>query len=85
MRPLVPDGLNWPLGLAVGADGALFVADGGFTYALDAGGTLQSLGMLFTSGFPAPALARACARSTPDACSHRYHRPLPGGKHVLRP
>ncbi len=52
VRSLVPDGLNWPLGLAVGADGSLFVADGGFTYSLNPGVRLQSLGMLFTPGFP---------------------------------
>ena len=28
LRSLVPDGLNWPLGLAMGEDGVLFVADG---------------------------------------------------------
>lgn len=52
VRPLVPDGLNWPLGLAVGDDGLLFVADGGFTYTLAADGTRQVQGMLFTPGFP---------------------------------
>lgn len=52
VRSLVPDGLQWPMGLAVGADGALFVADGGFTYSLAPGGQLQMLGMLFTPGFP---------------------------------
>lgn len=52
VRPLVPDGLNWPLGLAVGSDGSLFVADGGFTYILDRTGRLQPVGMLFTPGFP---------------------------------
>ena len=30
IRSLVPGGLNWPLGLAIGEDGQLFVADGGF-------------------------------------------------------
>lgn len=52
VQPLVPDGLNWPLGLAVDESGQLFVADGGFTYTLRAGGTLQPAGMLFTPGFP---------------------------------
>jgi len=51
-RSVVPDGLNWPLGLAMGEDGVLFVADGGFTYTLRPGGTLQGAGMLFTPGFP---------------------------------
>lgn len=52
VRPLVPDGLNWPLGLAIGDDGVLFVADGGFTYLLQPGGQLQCAGMLFSPGFP---------------------------------
>ncbi len=52
VRPLVPDGLQWPMGLALGFDGELFVADGGFTYSLAPGGELQMLGMLFTPGFP---------------------------------
>ncbi|TAK99331.1 MAG: gluconolaconase [Rhodospirillaceae bacterium] len=51
-RPLVPNGLQWPLGLAMGEDGLLFVADGGFTYSLRPGSKLQCLGMLFTPGFP---------------------------------
>jgi sugar lactone lactonase YvrE len=52
IRSLVPDGLNWPLGLALGDDGALLVADGGFTYTLRPGGTLQCAGMFFTTGYP---------------------------------
>jgi sugar lactone lactonase YvrE len=52
IKSLVPDGLNWPLGLAMGADGVLFVADGGFTYTLRPGSGLQPLGMLFSPGFP---------------------------------
>lgn len=52
-RPLVEKGLQWPMGLAVNPDGSLFVADGGFTYLLPAGGgALQLQGMLFTPGFP---------------------------------
>ena len=52
IRSLVPDGLNWPLGLAMGEDGLLFVADGGFVYTLRPGGALQCAGMFFTPGFP---------------------------------
>ncbi len=52
LRSLVPDGLQWPLGLTVGEDGTLFVADGGFTYLLPPKGELQCIGMLFTPGFP---------------------------------
>lgn len=52
-KPLVQKGLQWPLGLAVGPDGALFVSDGGFTYSLRAEGAgLELLGMLFSPGFP---------------------------------
>lgn len=51
-RSLVPDGLQWPLGLAMGADGQLFVADGGFTHMLKPGGDLRCIGMLFSPGFP---------------------------------
>lgn len=52
IQSLVPDGLNWPLGLAMDEDGVLFVADGGFTYTLRPGDSLQPAGMLFTPGFP---------------------------------
>ncbi len=52
VQSLVPDGLNWPLGLALDDDGVLFVADGGFTYTLAPGGSPAIAGMLFTPGFP---------------------------------
>lgn len=52
VRSLVPDGLNWPLGLALDDDGVLFIADGGFTYTLAPGGAPAMAGMLFTPGFP---------------------------------
>jgi sugar lactone lactonase YvrE len=52
IRSLVPDGLNWPLGLAMDADGVLLVADGGFTYTLRPGGTLQRAGVFFSPGYP---------------------------------
>ncbi len=51
-KDLVPDGLSWPLGLAMGEDGRLFVADGPFSYRLTPGGARQTVGMLFTPGFP---------------------------------
>lgn len=51
--PLIQKGLQWPLGIAVGPDGTVFVADGGFTYSLTPGGAgLELLGMLFSPGFP---------------------------------
>jgi sugar lactone lactonase YvrE len=52
IHTVLPGGLNWPLDLAVGDDGSLYVADGTFFYSLAPGGTLQTLGMLFTPGYP---------------------------------
>jgi sugar lactone lactonase YvrE len=52
IRSLVPDGFNWPLGLAMGEDGRLFVADGPYSYFLRPGGKPQVAGMLFTPGCP---------------------------------
>jgi sugar lactone lactonase YvrE len=49
---LLPGGLNWPLDLAVGRDGRLYVADGTYFYVLRADRTLQTVGMLFTPGYP---------------------------------
>ena len=56
-RPLVERGLQWPLGLAVGADGNLFVCDGIYGYNLSVGGeaTIEALllaGMIFWPGCP---------------------------------
>lgn len=61
-RALLPGGLNWPLDLAVGADGNLYIADGTYFYALGAAGrsksapvkpsALRTVGMLFSPGYP---------------------------------
>jgi len=51
-RDLVPDGLSWPLGLAVDDDGLLFVADGPFSYTVLPGQPRQLAGMLFSAGYP---------------------------------
>lgn len=51
-RPLIPDGFQWPMGIAVADDGTLFIADGGFTFTLQPGGKPQLVGMLFSPGFP---------------------------------
>jgi sugar lactone lactonase YvrE len=51
-KELVPDGLNWPLGLAMGDDGVLYVADGPFSYSLRPGEPRQLAGMLFSQGYP---------------------------------
>jgi sugar lactone lactonase YvrE len=49
---LLPGGLNWPLDLAVGTDGRLYVADGTYFYVLRPDRTLETVGMLFTPGYP---------------------------------
>ncbi len=52
VRSLVPDGFNWPLGIALGDDGVLFIADGPFSYTLRPGGKPRVAGMLFSPGYP---------------------------------
>jgi sugar lactone lactonase YvrE len=49
---VLPGGLNWPLDLAVGADDNLYIADGTYFYVLLPDRTLQTVGMLFTPGYP---------------------------------
>lgn len=51
-RTVLPGGLNWPLDLAVADDGTLYIADGTYFYAQRPDGTLQTVGMLFTPGYP---------------------------------
>jgi sugar lactone lactonase YvrE len=51
-RTVLAGGLNWPLDLAMGADGNLYVADGTYFYVLLPDRTLQTVGMLFTPGYP---------------------------------
>jgi sugar lactone lactonase YvrE len=61
-RTVLPGGLNWPLDLAVGHDGNLYVADGTYFYIARPDGsprraqrremTLQTVGMLFSPGYP---------------------------------
>lgn len=55
-RTVLAGGLNWPLDLAVGADGNLYIADGTYFYAVGGGdsmrGTLRTAGMLFSPGYP---------------------------------
>ena len=52
LRSVVPDGFNWPLGLAMSADGVLFIADGPFCYQLPPGEKRTLAGMLFSPGCP---------------------------------
>jgi sugar lactone lactonase YvrE len=49
---VLPGGLNWPLDLAVGDDGSLYVADGTYFYVVRADGSLETAGMLFSPGYP---------------------------------
>ena len=51
-RALLPGGLNWPLDVTVGADGVLYVADGTYLYSVAGDGGLQTIGMLFSPGYP---------------------------------
>ncbi|HZE16709.1 MAG TPA: SMP-30/gluconolactonase/LRE family protein, partial [Mycobacterium sp.] len=41
-RTVLPGGLNWPLDLAVGHDGRLYIADGTYFYAASPDGSLQT-------------------------------------------
>jgi sugar lactone lactonase YvrE len=51
-RTVLPGGLNWPLDLAIGDDGDLYVADGTYLYVVGSDGALQTVGMLFSPGYP---------------------------------
>jgi sugar lactone lactonase YvrE len=51
-RTVLPGGLNWPLDLAVGDDGQLYIADGTYFYVALPDGSLQTVGMLFSPGYP---------------------------------
>ena len=51
-RTVLAGGLNWPLDLAIGDDGNLYVADGTYFYLVGPDGSLQTVGMLFSPGYP---------------------------------
>jgi sugar lactone lactonase YvrE len=51
-RTTLPGALNWPLDLAVGHDGRLYVADGTYFYVVADDGSLETVGMLFSPGYP---------------------------------
>src|SRR6266403_334194 len=51
-KDLVPDGFNWPLGLAVDDNGLVYVADGPFSYTIQPGQERQLAGFLFSPGYP---------------------------------
>ncbi|BBY81987.1 SMP-30/gluconolactonase/LRE family protein [Mycolicibacterium pulveris] len=82
-RTVLPGGLNWPLDLAVGDDGTLYVADGTYFYAVESHGSLRTVGMLFTPGYPgflrglAPVGAGAFVVATSGGQIGRY-RPADG-------
>src|SRR5271163_3759904 len=61
---VLPGGLNWPMDLAVGHDGQLYVADGTYFYVVLPDGSLQTAGMLFSPGYPG--FLRGVASSGPD-------------------
>lgn len=51
-RQVSPRGLSWPLGLTVGDDDKVYVADGHHFFVVQPGGKLQTVGMLFSPGYP---------------------------------
>jgi sugar lactone lactonase YvrE len=51
-RTLLPGGLNWPLDLTVDANGQLYIVDGTHFHALQPDGSLRTLGMMFSPGYP---------------------------------
>ena len=71
---MLPGALNWPLDLAVGDDGRVYVADGTYFYALQPDGSLQTVGMLFSPGYPGLP-ARAGARRAPASSWSPPRRP----------
>jgi sugar lactone lactonase YvrE len=51
-RTVLPGGLNWPLDLTVGHNGQLYIADGTYFYTALPDGSLRTVGMLFSPGYP---------------------------------
>lgn len=62
-RPVLAGGLNWPMDLAVGHDGRLYIADGTYFYIALPDGSLHTAGMLFSPGYPG--FVRGVAASGP--------------------
>lgn len=63
-RTTLPGGLNWPLDLTVASDGRVFVADGTYLYVVRPDGSLETVGMLFSPGYPG--FIRGVVASGPD-------------------
>lgn len=63
-RALVHDGLQWPMGIAADDNGAIFVADGAYSYMYSQNGSRQMLGFIFTPGYPG--FARGVAADGPE-------------------
>ena len=51
-RDLCPEGLQWPMGLAVNTRDTLYIADGAFAYTWSRGAQRALAGMLFYPGYP---------------------------------
>ena len=62
-RTVLPGGLNWPLDLTVDHDGRLYIADGTYFYTALPDGSLRTVGMLFSPGYPG--FVRGVAASGP--------------------
>ena len=60
----LPGGLNWPMDLAIGHDGQLYIADGTYFYVALPDGSLHTAGMLFSPGYPG--FLRGVVASGPD-------------------
>jgi sugar lactone lactonase YvrE len=52
LRELNPQGLLWPMGVAVSDAGSVYVADGSYAYIREPGKMMGLVGMIFTPGFP---------------------------------
>jgi len=52
VKPIVEGGYEWPLGLGMGPDGTLLVADGGFSHLLTPGSPSQVIGNYFVPNYP---------------------------------
>jgi sugar lactone lactonase YvrE len=51
-RPLVPQGLEWPMGIAVTDSGTVYAADGMFAFAIPPGQPMIMVGTLFWGNYP---------------------------------